>query len=139
MRLTRKDAIATVLVFVGLTMALSVTQGWNWPLLGGVQAGIIALGIAGFAACLTGTPLDRSYLTNPYGLIFEVIAVGGLTVSIVGGLVLGTAQFLLALMLVTGMLWLWTMIRHAIEGTTPTPVRSAAERRPAIATKRALQ
>lgn len=33
---------------VGLILALSVTQGWNWPLLGDARAGIIAFGVVGF-------------------------------------------------------------------------------------------
>ena len=43
-----RDVWATILTAVGLTLALSVTQGWTWPLLGDARAGIIAMGVSGW-------------------------------------------------------------------------------------------
>jgi hypothetical protein len=116
MRLSWKDAWSTVLVVFGLSMALSVTQGWNWPLLGGVREGIVALGIAGVGACLLGSPRERFYFTDPFGLVTMLIVMVALAVAIVGGLIVGSVQYLLVLMFLTVMLWALATLRHAVEG-----------------------
>ena len=123
MRLTWRDAVATVLVLAGLTMALSVSQGWDWPLLGGVREGIVALTLAGLAACLLGSPRERFYYTDPFGLFFAVVAVAWLAFAVVGGLITGGQQFLLALAGITTMLWLLGTVRHAVEGNEPAGVK----------------
>jgi len=116
MRLSWKDAWSTVLVVFGLSMALSVTQGWNWPLLGGVREGIVALGIAGVGACVLGSPRERFYFTDPFGLVTMLIVMVALAVAIVGGLIVGSVQYLLVLMFLTVMLWALATLRHAVEG-----------------------
>lgn len=123
MRLTWRDAASAVLVFAGLAMAFSVMVGWNWPLLNGVRAGIIALAVAGFASCVLSSSLDRFYVTDPFGLLTFMIAMGAIGISVVGGLIFDTPQFLLMLMLATGMLWLLATFRHAVEGGQVAPVR----------------
>ncbi len=127
MRLTWRDAVSTVLVFAGLAMALSVIEGWGWPLLGGVREGIVAAGVAGVAACALGAPLERSYFVDPFGLVTTLIGMTVLAIAIVGGLILGTQEFLLMLMLVIGMLWALATVRHAVEGSaTSTAAREAS-------------
>lgn len=124
MRLTWRDALSTVLVLAGLLMALSVVQGWGWPLLGGVRAGIVALGIVGVAACALGAPRESFYYRDPFGLMTTLIVMIALAVAIVGGLIFGTQEFLVVLMVVTAMLWVMATVRHAVEGTTPsTPTK----------------
>lgn len=120
MRLNWKDAWSTVLVVLGLTMALSVTQGWNWPLLGGVREGIIALAVVGFGAHLLGSPGERFYFTDPFALIAILIVVAAMAIAIVGGLITGSVQYLVGLMLVTTMLWALATLRHAVEGHATT-------------------
>ncbi|HYL08095.1 MAG TPA: hypothetical protein VEU76_06070 [Candidatus Udaeobacter sp.] len=122
MKLSWKDVGSTILVVLGLTLALSVAQGWNWPLLGGVREGIIALAIFGFGAHLLGEPRERSYYSDPFGLITMGIAVAAMAIAIVGGLISGSFQYLVALMIVVPMLWALATLRHAVEG------RSAAHR-----------
>ncbi|HET7338190.1 MAG TPA: hypothetical protein VFK22_01465 [Candidatus Dormibacteraeota bacterium] len=107
------------MVVAGLAMALSVLAGWGWPLLGGVRAGIVALGVLGGIACVFGAPLERSYYVDPFGLITAVVGMGGVTIAVVGGLIFDAPQFLLALMLVTIMLWSLATLRHAVEGVNP--------------------
>jgi hypothetical protein len=124
MRLNRQDAWSTVLVVVGLTMALSVMQGWNWPLLGGVREGVIALGIAGLGACLLGSPRERFYFTDPFALATMLVAAVAVAFAIVGGLITGSVEYLLALMLVTFMLWAFATIRHAVEGRSSARIRT---------------
>jgi hypothetical protein len=125
MKLTWKDAVSTVLVLAGLAMAVSVIQGWGWPLLGGVRAGVIALGVTSLGACVLGGSLDRFYMTDPFGLATFIVAMGALAIAIVGGLIFGSLEFLYALMVVTGALWVLATLRHAVEGAGPAPVRRA--------------
>jgi uncharacterized phage infection (PIP) family protein YhgE len=120
MRLTWRDLLAAVLVVVGLVLALSVMEGWNWPLLGGAREGIIALTVVGFGAHLLGEPRERFYWTDPFALVTMVIVAAAIAIAIVGGLITGSAQFLLALMLVIPMLWAIATLRHVVEGRTPT-------------------
>jgi ABC-type transport system involved in multi-copper enzyme maturation permease subunit len=126
MRLNWKDAWSTVLVVVGLAMALSVTQGWNWPLLGGVREAIIALGIAGLGACLLGVPRERSYFTDPFGLAMILVVVLALVIAIVGGLIAGSVEYLLLLMVLTALLWTVATFRHAVEGHSAPRIGTAA-------------
>jgi hypothetical protein len=119
MRLTWRDVVSTVLVLAGLVMGLSVIEGWGWPLLGGVREGIVAAGIAGVGACVLGSSLERSYVADPFGVVTMVIGMAALAIAIVGGLLMGTQEFLLALILTMGMLWLLATVRHAVEGAVP--------------------
>ena len=118
MQLTWKDLFSTVLVAFGLALALSVTQGWNWPLLGGVREGIIALTVVGVGAHLLGAPRQKFYFTDPFGLMMLLIVVVAFAVAIVGGLITASVEYLLVLMLVTTMLWAMATLRHAVEGRT---------------------
>lgn len=126
MRLTWKDLFSLALVLVGLALALSVMQEWNWPLLGGVREGIVALAVFGFAAHLMGAPRERFYWTDPFGLVMVIGVLGAMGIAIVGGLITGSAEFLLILMIVTPILWIIATFRHAIEGRTPTSHVTAA-------------
>jgi hypothetical protein len=126
MRLSWKDAGATALMVVGLSMAMSVTQGWNWPFLGGVREGIVALAIAGLGACLLGSPGERSYFTDPFGVATMLIVVAALVITIVGGLIVGSVESLVALMLVTTILWTLATVRHAVDGRPSARIGTAA-------------
>ena len=125
MRLTWRDPVSTLVLLAGLSMAVSAWQDWGWPLLGGIRAGIIALAAAGLVSCVVGGTLDRFYFSDPFGLITFVISMTALAIAIVGGLIVGTQEFLLALMLVTVVLWALATLRHAVEGAAPTPSRAA--------------
>jgi hypothetical protein len=126
MRLNWKDAWSSVLVVVGLAMALSVTQGWNWPLLGGEREGIIALGIAGVGACLLGAPRERFYFTDPFGLAMMLVVAVAAAIAIVGGLIVGSVEYLVALMFVTAIMWAFATLRHAMEGRPSPRIGTAA-------------
>ena len=126
MRLTWRDLLSTVLVLVGLVLALSIMEGWNWPLLGGVREGIIALTVVGFGAHLLGEPRDRFYWTDPFALVTMLIVAAAMAIAIVGGLITGSVQFLLVLMLVTATLWVMATVRHLLEGHTPSTRMTAA-------------
>lgn len=122
MKLGWRDAAATVVLIVGLVLAFSVTQGWDWPLLGGVREGIVALALIGFAAHLFGAaPREKFYYNDPFGLGTLIVAVAAMAVVVVGGLITGEIGYLVALMFVTAMLWIFATLRHAIEGRSSTP------------------
>ncbi len=121
-RLGWKDAWSTVLVVIGLAMALSVTQSWNWPLLGGVREGIIALGVFGVGACLFGDIGERFYRTDPFALATMLVFMLAAALAIVGGLLVGSVEYLLVLMVVTAMLWAVATLRHAVDGRAPARI-----------------
>jgi hypothetical protein len=116
MKLGWKDAWSTLLVVLGVTMALSVIGGWNWPLLGGVREGIVALAVLGVAAHLFGEPRERFYFTDPFAMVAMLIIMGTMAIAIVGGLITGSVQYLVALIVVVVMLWGFATLRHAVEG-----------------------
>jgi hypothetical protein len=125
-RLGWKDALSTVLVVIGLAMALSVTQGWNWPLLGGVREGIIALGVFGVGACLFGDVGERFYRTDPFALATMLVFMLAAAIAIVGGLIVGSVEYLLVLMVVTVMLWGVATLRHLVEGRSSARMSTAS-------------
>lgn len=54
MALSWRDGIAAVLVAGGVAVTGAVVNAWNWPLLGDARAGVVAVFILGFAACVVG-------------------------------------------------------------------------------------
>jgi hypothetical protein len=129
MRLTWRDAMATVLTAGIVALYAAYLAGENLPLISGprVLAGLIL--VVGLVACAAG------------GTAMTTGASAGLTVY-VGG-TLGAAAFLAALVtMVTGAtstlailvgatvaLWLFATVRHAVTRTT-TSDRELAGRRP---------
>jgi hypothetical protein len=114
----RKEAGATLLTVVGLTLALSVTQGWKWPLLGDARAGIIALGVVGLGACvMSGSAAMGFSLKNPFLIV--AIAAGTMLLAVgVVGLFVNTLPYLIVMMGMTVVLWLVATTRHLVEGGT---------------------
>ena len=94
MRLTVKDAFATLLVLVGLAFAYSVVAGWGWPLMNGPRAGMIALFAASFIACPVSWRMTTpDFFKSPYFIVASIVGVVLLGVTIVG-LVVGTVVYL---------------------------------------------
>jgi hypothetical protein len=121
-----KDAGATSFTIVGLTLALSVTQGWSWPLLGDARAGIIALAIVGIGACtLSGSEAMTGSIKGP--LVIAAIGLG--IVAVVAGVIglfVNTLPYLIVMMVATALLWLVATTRHLLEsGSDPRPVVTA--------------
>ncbi len=130
MRLSWRDALATLIVLVGLAFALAVTQGWSWPLMNGVRAGIIALGLAGILACsASGWAQDAqeegpSFYRTPFFIGGALLGTFLLIVGIVG-LFANTMVFLAWMMAAFALLWLLTLVHRLMPlGTAskhPTP------------------
>ena len=80
MALTRRDGYATLFVGAGLLLALSVIQGWGWPLMNGTRMGIIALGAAGMFACsVSGWAGPNVSYANPFMIIGILLAIAWVT------------------------------------------------------------
>lgn len=117
MNLTRKDVVATLVVAAGVALGLSVLMGWGWPLMNGVRAGIIALGITGIAACsVSGWASAEPSFTNPFIVLAAVLGVVALGAGLVG-LFAGTAPYLVTMVVAIALLWLVTIADRLFAGT----------------------
>ena len=129
MRLGIRDAFATLFVDIGVAAALSVSQGWNWPLMNGVRMGIIALGLAGMVACSVsgwGTEVSAGKLswTNPF--VLQAILLGvGVTIAAVIGLFTNGSIYLTAMVVGVIGLWLVTVLHRFLAGAAGRPVTTA--------------
>ncbi len=124
MALARRDAFATLFVAAGVLLALSVIQGWGWPLMNGVRMGIIALGITGMFACsVSGWSGPNVSYTNPFmiiGILVGVIALG----AAIGGLFVNATIYLTVMMAAVVLLWLVTLVHRLFSGTISRPIRA---------------
>jgi hypothetical protein len=121
-----REIRATLLAAVGLTLALSVVQGWGWPWLGDARAGIIALGIAGFAACTTSNANATTFsIRDPF--VIAAIAVGIVVLAAgVMGLFANTLTYLVVMMVATTALWVIATIRHLVESAAHATLAPSA-------------
>jgi hypothetical protein len=114
-----KDVWATVITAIGLTLALSVVQGWNWPFLPNPRSGIIALGVVGLAVCGTsGWAASRFSIKDPF-MIVAIVAGIVLLVDGAIGLFVNTLPYLVVMMGATALLWLIATTRHLVEIGAP--------------------
>lgn len=121
MTFTKKDVYATLVLAVGIVLALSVLQGWNWPLMNGVRTAIIALGLTGMFSCaVSGWADGEPSFKSPFMVIGALLGVIALGAGVIG-LVTGSAAFLVAMMTATIVIWLITAV-HRVLGT-PTQSR----------------
>lgn len=123
MKLTFRDAITTVLAGLVAAVALSVTQGWAWPMIGTPRAGIVAIGILGVAMCSIGTrsqdmATKDAFLRHPGMIVGSVLGAAAL-VLLVAGLVVGSEALLVLLAVDLLLLWAVATLRHAM---TLTPI-----------------
>lgn len=121
-----KEIRATLFTAAGLAFGLSVVQDWGWPWLSDARAGIIALGIAGFAACTTSNWNATTFsIKDPF--VIAAIAVGVVVLAAgVIGLFANTPEYLVVMMVATAALWLIATTRHLVEGgATAIPAPTA--------------
>lgn len=120
MRLTWKDGVTTLLAVATVLVALAVVQEWDWPLLGSVRAGTVALMAVGLGMCaLGGSTVERSEARGPY---FATLSMLGILALVLGvwALIAGTEEPFLALAIVSVLMWLASTMRHAIGGRPAT-------------------
>ena len=74
MRLTWRDGVTTILAGCTVAIAMAVAQGWGWPLLGSVAAGVAVLGAVGLAMCVLGASTDSApSLKDPFTAVMSVL------------------------------------------------------------------
>lgn len=125
MRLTIRDGVTSVMAALVVAATFAVTQGWGWPLLGSTQAGIVVLGVMGFAMCMVGTRTEdmgsrRSIREHPSMIVGSLIGVVAL-ILLVGGLIADTEAWLVALAVTLLVLWAFSTVRHAFQHGPATP------------------
>lgn len=115
LRLTWRDAYATLFVLAGLAFALSVTQGWSWPLMNGVRAGIIALAISGMVACsVSGWASEGpGFYKSPFFVAGAILGVALLFIGIIGMFV-GTMAYLVWMMAAFAAIWIVTLLHRLL-------------------------
>jgi hypothetical protein len=122
MRLTWRDGVTTLLAGLVAAIALAVTQGWDWPLLGSERTGVAAIGVVGYTMCVFGT---RASVTKASDLVggpsmIAASALGAVALAlIVAGLIAGSETIVVALAVAVLGSWLVATARHAVEGPAP--------------------
>jgi hypothetical protein len=121
-----KDVWATLITAIGLTLALSVVQGWNWPFLSNARSGIIALGVVGFAVCGTSGWVASSFsMKDPFMIVAIVTGIVLLVAGVIG-VFANTLPYLVVMMGATALLWLIATTRHLVEGGAEARAVTAA-------------
>ena len=114
MRLTWRDGVETVLAGLTVAVAMAVTQEWSWPLLGSVGASVVVLGVIGWAMCIfSGSTTSVPSMKDPFTIAMSVLGFGAL-VLIVVGLITKSEGVLVALAVVTVVMWLVSTTAHAL-------------------------
>lgn len=129
MRLTWRDGVTTLLLGVVLLIAFAVTEGWDWPLLGSIGAGVGAVAIVGLAMCILGgsgsaTGSGSMTLKDPFVMTSIVLGTAALVLAIIG-LVNGSEAIFVALVAVTAVLWVVSTTHHAVQGARHAPAHPA--------------
>ena len=123
MKVSFKDATATLLAALAALVALAVVNGWGWPLLGGYRAGTIALGVIGFGMCAVGSDYSTVRGLDPFVVVAGLLGVAALGLAI-AGLIWSTATLFVWLAVTILLLWLVTTVRHIL--ATPGEVTPSA-------------
>jgi hypothetical protein len=122
MKVSFRDATATVLAVLAALVALAVINGWGWPLLTGYRAGTIALGVIGFGMCIVGSDYSTVRGLDPFVLVAGLLGVAASGLAI-AGLIWATGALFVWLAVTILLLWLITTARHVL-----TPAREVAPR-----------
>jgi hypothetical protein len=124
MRLSWKDATATLLAAAAVLVALAVTNAWGWPLLGNYRAGTVALTLLGVGMCASGTATAKASWSDPFVIIASLLGVVALAL-IVAGLMYATQPLFVALAADILALWFVSTLRHLVEEKPEFPAHPA--------------
>ena len=135
MGLSWRDGIATILVAAGVAVTSSLVNAWAWPLIGDARAGVVAVFILGFAACVVGggpawifSAMREGRMRGPgeiWSPFFIVAAaLGALAFALMfADLFINDVSLLIWATVSVVAIWLVTTTRHALE--TPQRVIGA--------------
>lgn len=136
MGLSWRDGIATILVAASVAVTGSLVSAWAWPLIGDARAGVVAVFILGFAACLVGGGPAWMFAAMKEGRMrgageiwspFFIIAaaLGALAFALMfADLFINDLSLLVWATIAVVAVWLVTTIHHALQ-TKPQRVTGA--------------
>ena len=123
MKLTWRDGATTILAGLTVAAVVAVTQGWGWPLLGSVAAGVGVVGALGWAMCLLGGATGSvPSMKDPFTVGMSVLGSVAL-VLIVVGVIAKSEGVLIALAVVTVSMWVVSTTAHAVRRQPTTSVQ----------------
>jgi hypothetical protein len=125
MKISFKDATATVLAALAALVALAVINDWGWPLLSGYRAGTIALGVIGFGMCTVGSDYSTVHGPDPFVVVAGLLGVAALGLAI-AGLIWATGALFVWLAVTILLLWLVTTVRHVLTPAGEVTPRATA-------------
>lgn len=123
-RFTWKDGVATTLMAAAVLATLAVTQGWEWPLLGNVSAGMGVLFGVGAVGCALGlSTLGSQPGKGQLARLSALLGLGALAILITAP---RTDEWLVALAAVIVVLWAVSTARHFLVSAGRGPVPGPA-------------
>jgi hypothetical protein len=123
MKLTWKDGATTILAGLTVVAVVAALQGWGWPLLGSVAAGVGVVGALGWAMCLLGGATGSvPSMKNPFTVVMSVLGSIALVLIIVG-VITGSEGVLVSLAAVTVLMWMVSTSAHVVRGQQAAPKR----------------
>ncbi|MGZ8642079.1 MAG: hypothetical protein ACXWYF_11610 [Actinomycetota bacterium] len=114
MKLSWRDGATTILAALTVAAVVAVLQGWGWPLLGSVAAGVGVVGVLGWAMCLlSGATGSVPSMKDPFTVGMSVLGSIAL-VLIVVGVITASEGVLVALAAVLVLMWVVSTTAHAV-------------------------
>ncbi|HEX4811398.1 MAG TPA: hypothetical protein VFV66_01405 [Nonomuraea sp.] len=114
MRLTWKDALATVAAGVNVAVYIAFTQGTNLPIVDNVRGAtgtILLLGLVG--GCMLSAAPEAYERQGPYAVVASTLGGIALLAGVIG-LITAAELALAVLFYATIALWLMSTVRHAL-------------------------
>jgi hypothetical protein len=123
MKLTWKDGATTIMAGLTVAAVVAALQGWGWPLLGSVAAGVGVVGALGWAMCLLGgATRSGPSMKNPFTVVMSMLGSIALVLIIVG-VITGSEGVLVSLAAVTVLMWVVSTTTHVVRGQQAAPIR----------------
>lgn len=112
MKLTWKDALATIVTAGIGFIAWASVRGWDIAIINNHRLAIVAMGALGLGICAFASSPDAVTKKGTYSIFMS--ALGGLAlVAVIAGAASGSHVFLWSMAIITVLLWAVTTVRHA--------------------------
>jgi hypothetical protein len=114
MKLTWRDGATTILAGLAVVAVVAALQGWGWPLLGSIAAGVGVVGVLGWAMCLlSGSTRSVPSMKDPFTIAMSVLGSVALVLIIVG-VITASEVVLVALAAVIVLMWVASTSAHLV-------------------------